>query len=60
MYIKHFIKMFLGLVVMAGIGLGFLIGINHYNNRDSLAGITPTVTKNATGTVSASNIQTTK
>ena len=54
MYIQHFMKMFFGLIVMAIIGLGFLALVNHYNNREPLAGITPTLTKGGTSTASAS------
>ncbi|MEI6316769.1 MAG: hypothetical protein WCO65_03560 [bacterium] len=44
MYAKHFITMLLGLVLMAAIGLGFLVWVNYSNHRDPLAGITPAVT----------------
>lgn len=47
MYAKHFIFMLLGLVLMAAIGLGFLVVVNHYNNRPPLAGITDTSTASA-------------
>ena len=43
MYTKHFITMLLGLILMAAIGLGFLVWINYTNHRDPLAGITPAV-----------------
>ena len=52
MYAKHFIGMLIGLIVMALIGLGFLVMTNHYSNRDPLAGITPSVSN--TKTVSTS------
>lgn len=33
--------MLLGLVLMAVIGLGFLLAVNKYSNREPLAGIVP-------------------
>ncbi len=43
MYARHFIKMLLGLAVMAVIGLGFLVIVNRYSNRAPLTGITPEI-----------------
>ena len=53
MYIKHFAKMFLWLILMAVIGLGFLVAVNRYYKRDALAGITPSsnVSKVATSSI---------
>ena len=54
MYAKHFITMFLSLVLMAILGLGFLAVINHHNHRDLLAGITSSVTAGTSTTAKIS------
>jgi hypothetical protein len=35
MYVRHFIKMFLWLIVMAGIGIGGLVLANHYSKTSA-------------------------
>ena len=51
MYTRHFIKMLILLILMAVIGLGFLVLVNNSNNRDPLAGL---VSPSVSGNVSAS------
>ena len=53
MYIKHFVTMLLALVLMAVIGLGFLVLVNQHYHRDLLAGITSSV---SAGTSVSTNI----
>ena len=55
MYTGHFFKMLLGLLLMAIIGLGFLVATNYFAHRDPIAGITPSVVNGSTSTVSSLN-----
>ncbi len=36
MYVKHFLKMFFGLILMAAIGVGGLVLLNHYSKTASV------------------------
>lgn len=53
MYTQHFFKMLFGLVLMAVIGLGFLVFVNQSSHRDPLSGIVPATTAQGNSSTTA-------